>query len=318
MKIIVTGAAGFIGFHVTKQLLKQGHSVIGIDNLNDYYSPHLKYDRLKQLQNQQRFLFTKRDINNGDLLVPIFNYEKPEVVIHLAAQAGVCHSFDHPYEYFTTNLLGFGNILELCRQYKVKQFIYASSSSVYGRNADIPFSIEDNTNAPINLYAATKKSNELMAYSYSHLYGLKTTGIRYFTVYGPWGRPDMSIFLFSEAITNDIPIYIHNKGEMKRDFTYIDDAVKITIGLLDVEETCSVFNIGNNKPIHLLHMISLLEKYLGKKAEKIMIPMQPGEMLVTYADMKETIKQVGFGPCTSIEIGLEKFTNWYKSYRLGT
>lgn len=332
MKIIVTGAAGFIGFHLCKQLLKKNHQLVGLDNLNTYYDPQLKLDRLALLEKETNFLFFKTDIKDKAALDKIFEISQPELVINLAAQAGVRYSITNPDEYVDANLIGFFNVLEACRNFPVKHLIYASSSSVYGGNKTIPFSENDNVDHPVSLYAATKKSNELMAHTYSHLYGIPTTGLRFFTVYGPFGRPDMAYFSFTKDILAGKPIKVYNHGELERDFTYIDDIVECICRLLERvpqpnqewnEKTegistsfapYKVYNIGNNKPVKLMDFIELLENLIGKKAEKIFMDMQPGDVLSTYADISQLQKAVDFKPDTKIEDGLEQFVIWYKEY----
>lgn len=332
MKILVTGVAGFIGMHVATRMLARGDEVIGIDNLNDYYDPALKHARLAQLAQFADFRFEKLDIADAEALHAYFKREQPQRVVHLAAQAGVRYSLTHPQAYFQSNLLGFGNMLEACRQNEVEHLVYASSSSVYGANTRIPFSEQHNVDHPVSLYAASKKANELMAHSYSHLYGLPTTGLRYFTVYGPWGRPDMSPWLFTSAILQDQPIQVFNHGEMLRDFTYIDDIVEGTVRVVDKlasaeigshsQQTHStgsaapykVFNIGNHTPVKLTAFISTLEKVLGKHANQILCPMQAGDVLATCADVSALQDWVGFEPNTSLEAGLANWVKWYKAY----
>jgi len=331
-RIIITGAAGFIGFHLSKLLLNKGYQVIGIDNLNDYYDPKLKKDRLAILEKNSNFIFHKLDIKNKLEVDKIFEEYKPEYAVHLAAQAGVRYSIQNPDVYIESNILGFFNILEACRNYPVKHLIYASSSSVYGGNKVVPFSTNHNVDHPVSLYAATKKSNELMAHVYSHLYGIPTTGIRFFTVYGPWGRPDMAYFSFTKNIIEGKPIEVFNYGNMERDFTYVDDIVEGIYRLLDFipqpnpdwDQTKNginnsfapykIYNIGNNQPVKLEKFISILEEKIGKKAIKIYREMQPGDVLRTYADISDLERDIGFKPSTSIEDGLEKFVNWYKEY----
>lgn len=328
-RILVTGAAGFIGFHTSQRLLKAGKTVVGIDNLNDYYDVNLKRDRLKQLTAHDRFQFEQIDIADRPALTRVF--EQPfDAVVNLAAQPGVRYSIEHPEAYIETNLVGFGNILECCRHSHCGHLVYASSSSVYGQNKKIPFSAEDDVDHPISLYAATKRANELMAHSYSHLYDLPTTGLRFFTVYGPWGRPDMAIFLFADAIQNGRAIDIFNEGRMQRDFTYIDDIVEGIVRVIENvpqrDESCEnsspaigsaayrVFNIGNNQPVELMKMIETLEQCLGKTAKKNMMPMQPGDVFTTYADIDALEKAVGFRPTTSLAEGIREFVNWYQDY----
>jgi len=307
-KILVTGAAGFIGFHVSKYLLAEGKEVVGLDVVNDYYDVNLKYARLKQLEDDGKFSFYKIDLSDKPAVEDLFKKEKPEYVINLAAQAGVRYSLTNPDAYITSNIVGFTNILENCRHNDVKHLVYASSSSVYGANTNMPFSVHHNVDHPVSLYAATKKANELMAHTYSHLYGLPTTGLRFFTVYGPWGRPDMALFLFAKAILKGEPINVFNYGKMRRDFTYIDDIVE---GVVRVTKRIpegnpewtgdnpdpgtskapfKIYNIGNNKPVELQYLIEVLEKALGKKAEKNYMPIQPGDVPATYADVDDLIK----------------------------
>ncbi|MDJ0508983.1 MAG: NAD-dependent epimerase [Crocosphaera sp.] len=319
--ILVTGTAGFIGFHVTIKLLKDGYRVIGIDNLNYYYDVHLKKARLKQLETYDVFEFHQVSIANRDNISQIFTDHEFNYVVHLAAQAGVRHSLENPYAYVDSNLVGFVNILEGCRHNKIEHLVYASSSSVYGKNRKIPFSTNDNVDHPVSLYAATKKANELMAHTYSHLYGIPTTGLRFFTVYGPWGRPDMAYFLFTKAILEDKPIKVFNYGRMKRDFTYIDDIVEGIVRVINqIPQPLSssvpykIYNIGNNQPVELGQFIEVLEDCIGKKAIKEFLPMQPGDVPLTYADVDDLIKDVGFHPHTSLETGLKKFVSWYKNY----
>ncbi|MGL5081691.1 MAG: NAD-dependent epimerase [Microcoleaceae cyanobacterium] len=329
MKILVTGVAGFIGFHLSQRLLTMGEQVVGIDNLNDYYEVSLKEARLAQLKEQESFSFQKLDFADQAGMAALFAEHQFEVVAHMGAQAGVRYSLQNPYAYLDSNLTGFMTILEGCRQTQVKHLVYASSSSVYGTNKKIPFAVEDNVDYPVSLYAATKKSNELMAHSYSHLYQIPTTGLRFFTVYGPWGRPDMAIFLFTKAILAGKPISVFNYGKMQRDFTYIDDIVEgITRVLYKIPQAetdtnaptvapYKVYNIGNNKAVELLHLIEVLEDCLGKKAEKVMLPMQPGDVPVTYADVDALIQDVGFSPSTPIEVGVKNFVDWYLDYYKG-
>ena len=312
MKIIVTGSCGFIGFHLCKSLLDDDHEILGIDNINDYYDPKLKYARLNQLSSYKNFTFKKIDITDKDLLSKSFHSFKPEKVVNLAAQAGVRYSIENPQAYMDANLVGFLNIIESCRHNDVEGLIYASSSSVYGGNMKIPFSVEDRVDNPISLYAATKKANELIANSYSSLYGLHTTGLRYFTGYGPWGRPDMAMFIFTKKIMAGESISVFNKGNMKRDFTYIDDIINGTRSAIDKNYECEVFNLGNHKSEQLMDMISLIEKELGKKAEIELLPMQPGDVKESYADIKHSIEKLNFFPKISIEIGIPNFVNWFK------
>lgn len=325
MKVLVTGAAGFIGFHLSKRLLEQGNTVIGLDNLNDYYDVSLKKDRLAQLQPFPEFTFYPVDLADRAGMENLFAHESFDRVVHLAAQAGVRYSLTNPHAYVDSNLVGFMNILEGCRYANIKHLVYASSSSVYGANKKIPFAVEDNVDHPVSLYAATKKANELMAHTYSHLYNIPTTGLRFFTVYGPWGRPDMALFLFTKAILEGRPINVFNYGKMQRDFTYVDDVVEGIVRVLDhTPKTADssaasaapykIYNIGNNKPIELMRLIEVLEDCLGKKAVKNLCPMQPGDVPITYADVDALIQDVGFSPNTSIEVGVERFVSWYKSY----
>ncbi|WP_088242216.1 NAD-dependent epimerase [Calothrix rhizosoleniae] len=325
-KILVTGAAGFIGFHLSQSLLNRGDTVIGLDNLNDYYDVFLKEDRLTQLKNKSNFSFHKLDLADRQGIAQLFDQQKFDVVVNLAAQAGVRYSLQNPHAYVDSNLVGFVNILEGCRHSQVKHLVFGSSSSVYGANTKIPFSVGDNVDHPVSLYAASKKANELMAHTYSHLYGLPTTGLRFFTVYGSWGRPDMAYFKFTKAILAGQPIDVYNYGKMQRDFTYIDDIVEGIIRVIDklpqanesdstsTKAPYKIYNIGNNQPVELMHFIQVLEDCLGIKAEKNLLPMQPGDVPMTYADVDDLVKNVGFRPSTSIEVGLEKFIAWYTSY----
>ncbi|MCU7548069.1 NAD-dependent epimerase [Chitinophagaceae bacterium LB-8] len=347
MKILVTGAAGFIGFHLVKKLLTEGHRVVGLDNINDYYDVGLKFGRLQELGiNQQEiepdtliqstksdgFSFIKANLEDGDILSKLFNESHFDVVCHLAAQAGVRYSIENPLAYINSNVVGFTNILECCKSYPVKHLVYASSSSVYGLNAQIPFATDQHTDHPVSLYAATKKSNELLAHVYSHLYKIPTTGLRFFTVYGPWGRPDMAYFSFTNAILDGKPIKVFNGGEMRRDFTYVDDVVegvaKVLFqpassdpGWMDTNPSPDsskapyrIYNIGNHKPVNLLYFINLLEKELGVEAEKQMMPMQPGDVHVTYADVSALENDFHYHPSTLIEDGIRQFVAWYKEY----
>jgi UDP-glucuronate 4-epimerase len=314
VKILVTGAAGFIGCHLCKSLLDDGCEVLGIDNINDYYDPKLKLARLDQLAPYNNFTFNKIDISDRESLTKAFTDFKPNKVANLAAQAGVRYSIENPYAYMDANLVSFLNIIELCRHNDVEGLIYASSSSVYGGNTKIPFSVEDRVDKPIALYGATKRANELIAYSYSHLYGLHSTGLRYFTVYGPWGRPDMAIFIFAKKILSGKLIPVFNNGNMKRDFTYIDDIISGTRSAINKNYKCEVFNLGNHESVQLMDMIALIEKELGKKAIINFQPMQPGDVKETYADIDHSIKKLNFSPQTSIEVGISKFIHWYKSY----
>ncbi len=318
---LITGAAGFIGYHLSKEILGRGGSVIGIDNMNDYYDVSLKEHRLSFLKENDRFTFIKADISDKAAIFKIFEDNKIDCVVNLAAQAGVRYSIENPDAYINSNIIGFFNILEACRHYPVDHLLYASSSSVYGGNKKLPFSTEDKVDNPISLYAATKKSNELMAYSYSKLYGIKSTGLRFFTVYGPMGRPDMAAFLFADAITHDRPIKVFNNGNMKRDFTYVDDIVAGIMNILpnpplpdEGGVNYKVYNIGNNHPEDLMDFIGTLERALGKEAKKEFLPLQPGDVPATYADVTDLMNDFGFKPDTSIEEGLGRFAAWYKEY----
>jgi len=324
---LVTGAAGFIGYHLCQSLLAKGETVLGIDNLNNYYDIDLKYTRLEQLISQDKFQFFQLDIANRSKITELFTTYKPSVVINLAAQAGVRYSLINPHAYVDSNLVGFVNILEGCRQTKVKHLVYASSSSVYGANCKIPFSTDDPVDFPVSLYAATKRANELMAHTYSHLYGIPATGLRFFTVYGPLGRPDMAYFSFTKSILAKKEIKVFNHGKMRRDFTYIDDIVEGIIRVIEqglkqhiVTEIKGkavphkVYNIGNNQPVDLLDFIKILENNLGISAKKVLLPMQPGDVEKTYADIDELIQDTGFKPKISLEVGLERFVDWYRSY----
>ena len=325
MKVLLTGVAGFIGYHVALKLLARGDTVIGVDNLNNYYDVRLKQARLADIeahQNAKNFSFIKLDLAENAATQQLFTHEKPDSVIHLAAQAGVRYSLENPHAYISSNIVAFTNILEACRAIKPQHLVYASSSSVYGGNTKLPFSEADSVDHPVSLYAATKKANELMAHTYSHLYGLPTTGLRFFTVYGPWGRPDMSPFLFADAIINNKPIKVFNHGDMMRDFTYIDDIVEGVIRVLDKPATSStnsgapyrVFNIGNNQPEQLMDFIGLLESAIGKTAQKEFLPMQAGDVKATYADTSALKAWVGFKPHTPLNEGVEKFVNWYRQF----
>lgn len=317
MKILLTGCAGFIGMHVAKILLDRGDHVVGIDNLNDYYDPCLKLARLEQLKPYVNFTFIKGDIADRAIVEELFAVEKPERVINLAAQAGVRYSLENPHAYIQSNIVGFANILEGCRHHGVQHLVYASSSSVYGANAKIPFAVGDQVDNPVSLYAATKKANELMAHTYSHLYGLPTTGLRYFTVYGPWGRPDMSPWLFTSAILEGRPIKVFNHGKMQRDFTFIDDIAEGTVRTLDrgLREKYKVYNIGNHQPVELMTFIQTIENALGMEAQKEFLPMQLGDVVATYADVEELKRDVGFEPKTLLAEGIIKWVKWYQSYR---
>jgi len=311
---LITGAAGFIGFHLSKSLLDDGYEVLGIDNLNAYYDPNLKHARLDQLKSFKNFKFEKVDIGDRDSLTQSFKSFKPQKVVNLAAQAGVRYSLKNPYAYMNSNLVGFLNIIELCRHNNVEGFIYASSSSVYGGNTKIPFSVDDRVDNPISLYAASKKSNELIANSYSHLYGLHTTGLRYFTVYGPWGRPDMAMFIFTKKILAGQPIPVFNQGKMKRDFTYIDDIVSGTRSAIEKNYKCEIFNLGNHRSEHLMDMILIIEKELTKKAKIDFQPIQPGDVPESFADIDYSYEKLSFQPKVSINEGVPKFIEWYKGF----
>lgn len=336
MKILVTGAAGFIGSTLCIRLLERGDEVVGIDNLNDYYDVNLKLARLERVQAYGRFKFIKIEIADKQAMEELFAREKVQRVMHLAAQAGVRYSLTNPHAYIDSNLVGFINILEGCRHNAVEHLAYASSSSVYGANTKMPFSIHDNIDHPVSLYAATKKANELMAHTYSHLYQLPTTGLRFFTVYGPWGRPDMSLFMFTRSILEGKPIDVFNYGNHRRDFTYIDDIVEGVIRVIDKPAQANpnwtsdnpdpgtskapyrVYNIGNNNPVHLLTFIETLEKCLGKVAIKNMLPLQPGDVPDTYADVSDLVNDFGYQPSTLLEKGIKNFVEWYKEfYRVG-
>jgi UDP-glucuronate 4-epimerase len=332
MLLLITGVAGFIGFHISRFLVEKGHHVIGIDNMNGYYDPSLKEDRLSLLRRHSNFEFYHVDLKDKPLVDEVFDRHQPEYVINLAAQAGVRYSVENPYAYVDSNLIGFMNVLEACRRNPVKHLIYASSSSVYGGNKVVPFSTDHNVDHPVSLYAATKKSNELMAHAYSHLYGIPTTGLRFFTVYGPWGRPDMAYFSFTRDILSGKPIKVFNHGRMERDFTYIDDIVIGVCQLIDKppkENPCwneqkdsistsfapyKIYNIGNNQPITLMKFINVLEERIGKKAQIVYMDMQPGDVLTTYADVSDLERDIGFRPNTSIEEGLDRFVRWYRGY----
>jgi UDP-glucuronate 4-epimerase len=332
MRVLVTGAAGFIGFHTSLRLLSRGDEVFGIDNLNNYYNPQLKHDRLAQLLERDKFKFEQLDISDRDGMARYFSRNKPDRVIHMAAQAGVRYSLKNPHAYVDSNLVGFTNILEGCRHNGIEHLVYASSSSVYGSNKKLPFSVNDSVDHPVSLYAATKKANELMAHTYSHLYSLPATGLRFFTVYGPWGRPDMALFLFTKAILDGEPIDVFNFGRMQRDFTYIDDIVEGVIRVLDripepvafdggrtftpAESACpyKVYNIGNHSPVELLYFIEVLEKCLGKEAKKNLLPIQPGDVPATFADVDALMRDVGFKPDTPVEVGIARFVEWYRGY----
>lgn len=330
--ILVTGAAGFIGYHVARLLLERGDVVIGIDNLNDYYDVQLKHARLAQLSSFKDFIFVKADIANREAMYSVFASHPFRSVVHLAAQAGVRYSLTNPYAYSEANITGFLNVLENCRHANVQHLVFASSSSVYGGNTRMPFSVHDNVDHPVSLYAATKKANELMAHAYAHLFAIPCSGLRFFTVYGPWGRPDMALFLFTQAILDGRPIDVFNFGDMRRDFTYIDDIAEGVVRVLDKPASPNpnwsgqdpdpgtssapyrIYNIGNHQPVELSYLISLLEKALGKTAKKNLLPMQPGDVPATYAEVDHLIREVGFKPDTPIEVGIQRFVDWYRAY----
>lgn len=330
--VLVTGAAGFIGFHVAQRLLADGRRVVGIDNLNSYYDPRLKEARLEILKTQRGFSFVKLDLADRAGIKALFAQHRFPAVIHLAAQAGVRYSLENPHAYVDANLEGFINILEGCRHHGCEHLLFASSSSVYGANTKLPFSVKDNVDHPISLYAATKKANELMAHSYSHLYGLPATGLRFFTVYGPWGRPDMAMFIFAKAILAGQPVRLFNHGRMRRDFTYVDDVVQAIVRLVgrppkgnpdwdgnrpdpaSSRAPWMIYNIGNNHPEELTHVISLLEQEFGRPAIREMLPMQPGDVEATYADVADLERDIGFRPATPIEEGIARFAKWYRDY----
>ncbi len=330
--VLVTGAAGFIGFHLSNRLIARGDRVIGVDNLNDYYDPTLKTARLERLTTSPSFSFHEADIADSDSVAALFETERPDVVVNLAAQAGVRYSLTNPHAYVNSNLQGFTNILEGCRHQSVRHLVFASSSSVYGANTKMPFSVHDNVDHPVSLYAASKKANELMAHTYAHLFGIPCTGLRFFTVYGPWGRPDMALFLFTKAILEGRPIDVFNHGRMRRDFTYIDDIVEGVVRVVDrpaqpdptfdpaspdpgtSSAPYRVYNIGNNQPVELLEFISVLEQKLGKKAEINMMPIQPGDVPATYADVDDLSRDTGFSPNTPIDVGIERFVEWYRGF----
>mgnify|MGYP006145271593 CR=1 FL=1 len=347
MKYFITGTAGFIGFHLTNALIKRGDEVFGVDNINDYYDVNLKYDRLEaaginrgevaygkavKSEKLQGYTFMQLDIADKEQLLEVFKNEGIDIVVNLAAQAGVRYSLENPDAYIQANIQGFMNILEACRAYPVKHLVYASSSSVYGSNTKMPFATTDNVDHPVSLYATTKKANELMAHTYSHLFNIPTTGLRFFTVYGPWGRPDMALFLFADAIDNDRAIKVFNHGKMKRDFTYVDDIVEGIVRVSDrpaspnenwggdspdpgsSKAPYKVYNIGNSNPVELMDYIQALENAMGKVAEKEMLPIQPGDVPATFADVSDLIRDTGYSPNTSVEAGVSKFVDWYKSY----
>jgi UDP-glucuronate 4-epimerase len=321
--ILVTGAAGFIGFHVARQLLAEGRPVVGLDNLNDFYDPALKQSRLDLLKQDKRFEFVHADLSSRSEIAALFAKNSFAQVIHLAGQASVRHSIDHPHVYADSNLEGFLNILEGCRRNQCRHLIYASSSSVYGANGKLPFSVADRTDHPVSLYAATKKANELMAHAYGHLYRLPTTGLRFFTIYGPWGRPDMAIFLFARAIAEGNPIKLFNHGKMRRDFTHIDDVSGVVSKLLErvpsgdaasAGAPARIYNVGNHRPEELTHVVALLEKEFGRTVQKEMLPMQPGDVLETFADIGDLIRDTGITPAISIEEGIRGFVAWYREH----
>lgn len=331
-RFLVTGCAGFIGYHLAKRLLDNGSELVGLDNLNAYYDPNLKRARLAQLESRPTFRFAKLDLADREAVEHLFQTEKFDVVLHMAAQAGVRYSLTNPFAYVDANLVGFATVLEGCRHSSVRHLVFASSSSVYGANTKMPFSVHDNVDHPLSLYAATKKANELMAHAYAHLYGLPCTGLRFFTVYGPWGRPDMALFLFTERILQDKPIDVYNYGRMHRDFTYIDDAIEAVIRVMDRIPAPSsawsgdrpdpgtssapyrIYNVGNSQSVELMRLVRVLEASLGKKAKMNLLPLQAGDVLATYADVEDLAHDVGFQPQTSIEEGVERFVRWYREY----
>jgi UDP-glucuronate 4-epimerase len=314
MKILVTGAAGFIGFHLSKHFLARGHEVVGLDNLNDYYSVELKLDRLRQIESHPNFAFAKIDLADGPAVRELFDRHRFSHVVNLAAQAGVRYSLENPRAYIDSNIVGFFNIMDNSKTHEIEHLAYASSSSVYGLNTDMPFSSHSNVDHPLSLYAASKKSNELMAHTYSHLYGLPTTGLRFFTVYGPWGRPDMALFLFTKAILEGKPIRVFNHGKMRRDFTYIDDIVEGVVRVLDQPKGYRIFNIGNNRRVPLMRYIEAIEAATGCKADLELLPMQPGDVPATEADTSALDAAVGFKPATPVEEGVQRFVDWYRAY----
>jgi UDP-glucuronate 4-epimerase len=331
-KVLVTGAAGFIGYHLARRLLDNGIDVVGLDNMNPYYSVKLKEDRLAQLAGHPRFSFARLDLSEREGMQRLFTANRFDIVVHLAAQAGVRYSLQNPHAYIDANIVGFMNILEGCRHHAAKHLVFASSSSVYGANTKMPFSVHHNVDHPVSLYAATKKANELMAHTYSHLYGLPCTGLRFFTVYGPWGRPDMALFLFTDAILKGRPIQVFNHGRMQRDFTYIDDIVEGVVRVMGRLPAPSpawsgerpdpgtsyapykIYNIGNNRPVELNHFIETIEELLGRRAQKEYLDLQPGDVPATYADVDDLIADAGFKPATGIRTGIERFLAWYKDY----
>ncbi|GLR86570.1 NAD-dependent epimerase [Bradyrhizobium iriomotense] len=328
-KVLVTGAAGFIGFHVARQLLADGREVVGADSVNAYYDPKLKEARIELLKRDPKFSFVKHDLADRAASSALFEQHRFPIVIHLAAQAGVRYSLQNPHAYVDANLDGFINVLEGCRHNECRHLVFASSSSVYGANTKLPFSVRDNVDHPISLYAASKKANELMAHAYSHLYRIPATGLRFFTVYGPWGRPDMAMFIFAKAILAGEPIKLFNHGEMRRDFTYVDDVSQAVVRLIDrppqgrpgapadpatSSAPCKIYNVGNNRPENLMHVVSLLEKEFGRTAIKEMLPMQPGDVEATYADIDELERDIGFRPSTALDEGVARFAKWYREY----
>ncbi len=330
--ILVTGAAGFIGFHVAQRLLRDGRDVVGLDNMNAYYDPALKEARRAELANSKQFRFVRLDLADRDGIAALFKEHRFPYVIHLAAQAGVRYSLIDPFAYVDANLTGFATILEGCRHNGCRHLLYASSSSVYGSNTKMPFSVHDNVDHPLSLYGASKKANELMSHAYAHLFGLPATGLRFFTVYGPWGRPDMAMWIFAKAILAGEPIKLFNNGNMRRDFTYIDDVVESVVRLIDRPATADakystaspdpgssaapwrVYNIGNNKPVELLEVVRLLEEAIGKKAKRELLPMQPGDVPATYADVDDLMREVNFRPATPIADGIARFIDWYRAH----
>ena len=330
--VLVTGAAGFIGFHVAQRLLRDGRAVVGLDIVNNYYDPKLKEARIEILQRDPRFSLVRLDLTDRAAIKALFAQHRFPVVIHLAAQAGVRYSLQHPHAYVDANIEGFLNVLEGCRHNDCRHLLFASSSSVYGANTKLPFSVRDNVDHPVSLYAASKKANELMAHAYSHLYRIPATGLRFFTVYGPWGRPDMAMFIFAKAILDGTPIKLFNHGNMRRDFTYVDDVTEAIVRLMDRPPQANpewsgdrpdpatsaapwkIYNIGNNSPEDLMHVVSLLEKEFGRSAAKEMLPMQPGDVPATYADVEDLAREIGFQPATTIEDGVARFAKWYREY----